>query len=87
MCELVAANDAFADLRPGGALHDRLHLVPVARDQAGGPQLWENGNYSSCNFPQLIAEYYGYLKEDTESAPDDPTRRPAARPTAAAASA
>jgi hypothetical protein len=58
-----------------------------AQGQAGGPQLWENGNYSSCNFPQLIAEYYGYLKQDTESAPDDPTRRPAARPTAAAVSA
>ena len=87
MCELVAANDAFADLRPGGALHDRLHLVPVARGQAGGAQLWENGNYSSCNFPQLIAEYYGYLKEDSESEPDAQTRMTAARPSAAAASA
>jgi len=87
MCELVAANHAFADLRPGGALQIACTWCRWAQGQAGGPQLWENGNYSSCNFPQLIAEYYGYLKEDTESAPDDPTRRPAARPTAAAASA
>jgi hypothetical protein len=67
MHEIVAANDVFADLRPGGALHARLNLQPVEVDAAGKVvRLWEEGMYSSCNLPDLVARYYEYLESVDE---------------------
>ena len=87
MHEIIEANDVFAELRLGSALHARLNLAPVELDTAGKPvQVWEEANYSSCHLPDLIAHYYEYLESANKpkaapaaDAGDRPPGRPAVR--------
>lgn len=86
MRQIVDDNEVFADLRPGGKLHQRLILCPVLQ-ATDGPELWEDGDYSSCNFPQLIKRYYTYLEGARKAEPDAPGPSKASRGKRAAAKA
>jgi hypothetical protein len=81
MQQIVAANDTVCQIC-AMAVRARAPTCWRRRRRRDRSRAGEDGNFSSCNFPQLI-KYYTYLEREPGPDADERSAQPAEQPAAA----